>query len=143
LKEVSLLKLAEYFKLENMTPSIPLDGIYIQHKEINRPALQLAGFYKYFDNERIQLVGKVEDAFMQGIPMQQRLQIWQELFARKIPCLVVCRGLECYDDLIRKGLGEQYADTADPSADYAVYGESDSVSEDGSGPAEFLCMASW
>lgn len=104
MKEVSLLKLAEYFKLENMTPNIPLDGIYIQHEEINRPALQLAGFYKYFDNERIQLIGRVEDAYLQGIPVEQRRHIWQELFARKIPCLVVCRGLECYEDLIEKAL---------------------------------------
>ena len=104
MKEVSLLKLAEYFKLENMTPSIPLDGIYIQNEEINRPALQLAGFYEYFDHERIQLVGKVEYAYMEGIPQEKRLHIWGELFSRKIPCLIICRDLGVYNELIQKAL---------------------------------------
>ena len=58
MKEVSLRRMAEYFKLENMTPQIPLDKIYIENDEINRPALQLTGYYKYFDNERIQLIGQ-------------------------------------------------------------------------------------
>ena len=103
MKEVSLLKLAEYFKLENMTPGISLDDIYIQHEEINRPALQLAGFYKYFDNERIQLVGRVEYAYMKTMTQEQQIKIWKDLFARNIPCLVVCRGLEleAQEDLIR------------------------------------------
>lgn len=35
MKEVSLRRLAEYFNLENLTPSISLDGIYIEHEEIN------------------------------------------------------------------------------------------------------------
>ena len=102
MKEVSLRRLAEYFNLENLTPSISLDGIYIEHEEINRPALQLAGFYKYFDNERIQLVGRVEYAYMGGFTNEERLEIWTELFKRNIPCLVVCRGLPCGEDLIRK-----------------------------------------
>ena len=102
MKEVSLRRLAEYFNLENLTPSISLDGIYIEHEEINRPALQLAGFYKYFDNERIQLVGRVEYAYMGGFTNEERVKIWTELFKRNIPCLVVCRGLPCGEDLIRK-----------------------------------------
>ena len=44
MKEVSLRRMAEYFKLENMTPQIPLDEIYIENDEINRPALQLTGY---------------------------------------------------------------------------------------------------
>lgn len=104
MKEVSLLELAKYFKLENLTPEISLDGVYIQNEEINRPALQLAGFYEYFDNERIQLVGKVEYAYMEGIPQEQRLHIWGELFSRKIPCLIVCRDLGVYNELVKKAL---------------------------------------
>ena len=85
MKEVSLRRLAEYFNLENLTPSISLDGIYIEHEEINRPALQLAGFYKYFDNERIQLVGRVEYAYMGGFTNEERLEIRTDLFKRNLP----------------------------------------------------------
>ena len=71
MKEVSLRRMAEYFKLENMTPQIPLDKIYIENDEINRPALQLTGYYKYFDNERIQLIGQVEESYLSNVPKEQ------------------------------------------------------------------------
>ncbi len=102
MKEVSLRRMAEYFKLENMTPQIPLDEIYIENDEINRPALQLTGYYKYFDNERIQLIGQVEESYLSNVPKEQYRQIWKDLFSKKIPCIVVCRGLECRSEFLEE-----------------------------------------
>ena len=102
MKEVSLQQLSDYFALENLTPEIPLKHVYIKHQEINRPALQLTGFYQHFDNERIQLVGKVEYAYMQERTPEEKEQIWDSLFRTRIPCLVICRALECGPEILYK-----------------------------------------
>jgi len=63
-KSVSMEEISLYFGLESLTPAVEQSSIRIDNTEINRPALQLAGFYTYFNNDRIQLYGRVEDAYM-------------------------------------------------------------------------------
>lgn len=57
---VSLKKFVDEFTLECLTPEISLEDKYISKSEVNRPALQLAGYFDYFDNDRIQIIGRVE-----------------------------------------------------------------------------------
>ena len=54
---VKLSKVIEKMKLKNLTPDIDVNGIRITQPDINRPALQLTGFFDHFDSERIQIVG--------------------------------------------------------------------------------------
>ena len=57
---VKLSKLIEKMKIENLTPDIDVKKILIKEYDVNRPALQLTGFFEYFDNHRIQIIGHVE-----------------------------------------------------------------------------------
>ncbi|MBQ7103457.1 MAG: hypothetical protein IJN89_05300 [Anaerotignum sp.] len=59
-----LTKIVETFQLENILPEISLEGRAVKKKEVNRPALQMAGFYESFDNERLQVIGRVEHGFL-------------------------------------------------------------------------------
>lgn len=95
---LELRQMAERFSLENMTPEIDLTGRRITHKEINRPALQLTGYYDYFDSDRVQLIGQVEYSYLTYQTPYKRRQIWRTLFMTQIPCLIVCRGLSCFED---------------------------------------------
>ncbi len=52
-----LKKIVEVFHLENILPEINLEKRSITRREVNRPALQLAGFYERFDNDRLQMGG--------------------------------------------------------------------------------------
>lgn len=104
MQEVSLLQLAEYFHLDNLTEEIPLDSQYIRNTEINRPALQLTGFYQYFDNDRIQLMGHVENAYLQQKTLEERIGLFRELFARRIPCLVLCRAISLDDEVLAEAV---------------------------------------
>ena len=61
---VELARIIEKFELVNLTPLVNIDRIRIRQSDINRPALQFAGFFDHFDNQRIQLVGKVECAYL-------------------------------------------------------------------------------
>ncbi len=93
-KGLKLSKIVERFELENLTPTLDLNARQVYQSEINRPALQLAGFYKYFDKERVQLIGKVELAYLLQFSHQEQMDIFRKLFSTDIPCLIICRGEE-------------------------------------------------
>ena len=54
---VSLTRVIEKMKLENLTPEIDVKHVKITQPDINRPALQLTGFFDHFDRERLILTG--------------------------------------------------------------------------------------
>ena len=58
--KVALEKFVNEFELENLTPEIELDGRMLVQKFVNRPALQLTGFFDHFENTRIQIIGRIE-----------------------------------------------------------------------------------
>ena len=60
---VSLKDMIEALKLENCTPDVDINDIMITQNEVNRPALQLAGYFDYFDSSRIQIIGHVEHTY--------------------------------------------------------------------------------
>ena len=57
--DVTITELIEKQGLRNMTPEIDTDTIVLKSQEVNRPALQLAGFFKHFDKDRVQIIGNV------------------------------------------------------------------------------------
>ena len=57
---VPLKRVVEKFNLKNLTPDIEIKGIRIMQPDINRPALQMTGFFEHYDATRLQVVGFVE-----------------------------------------------------------------------------------
>ncbi len=94
--EVELQKLVDKMKLINLTPEIDISDRMITKPEINRPALQLAGFFCDFDKDRIQLIGNVEYAYMYQNEMtsEQRHACFSRLMGYGVPCIIFCRSLE-------------------------------------------------
>ena len=95
---VALSKLAEKMKLENCTPEIEMDNKFISKPDINRPALQLAGFMEDFDNERIQIIGNVEHSYL--LRQTNRDEIYERFLSSGIPCIIICNGFELEPSLI-------------------------------------------
>lgn len=79
-------------KLENCTPEISTDNIYIKKPDINRPALQLAGFMEDFEHDRIQIIGNVEHSYLSR--QENRAEIMDKFLSLGIPCVVFCNGFE-------------------------------------------------
>ncbi len=75
----------------------PMEQFTLQETGINRPGLQFHGYYEYFDEKRIQIVGKVEISYLRSLPPEVRTQRINEFFAHDFPCLIVCWGLEDAD----------------------------------------------
>lgn len=97
---VELVKLIEKMNLENCTPDIYIKNIKISQPDVNRPALQLAGFFDHFDSERVQVIGHVEHAYMERMDKEQRVQILSKLMDYHVPCLVFSRNLEVSESFI-------------------------------------------
>ena len=93
-ERVKLSKVVEKMQLENMTPQIDISGTWLHIPEVNRPALQLTGFYNQFDNDRLQIIGNVEYSYLKSLSETERYERYMQLLSSNIPCLVFCRGLE-------------------------------------------------
>lgn len=101
---ITLTQLIEKLNLKNHLPEIDTDKILISNPDINRPAVQLSGFFEHFDADRIQICGNVEHAYISSIhDMDESAMIFDKLFQYKFPCLVFCRGLEPHSFVLDAG----------------------------------------
>ncbi|MDE7222441.1 MAG: HPr(Ser) kinase/phosphatase, partial [Acetatifactor sp.] len=89
---VSLNSLIEKMKLENLTPELDLNK-KITQPDINRPALQLAGYFEHFDATRLQIVGFVEYTYLEGLEEARKREVYEKLFSYETPAFVFCREL--------------------------------------------------
>jgi HPr kinase/phosphorylase len=80
----------EKLQLELVTGGEGLHRL-IREGSINRPSLALTGFFKYFANKRIQVVGAAEMTYMKTLPQRQQIEIFQEMVKRGIPAIVLTR----------------------------------------------------
>lgn len=85
---VSLSKVVEKMNLKNLTPNVDMSQIRITVPDINRPALQLTGYFEHFASERVQIVGYVEYTYLMGLPMEQKVPIYEQFVSSKIPCII-------------------------------------------------------
>ena len=91
---VSLTRIIEKMKLENLTPEIDVTSIRITQPDINRPALQLTGYFEHFDAARLQIIGFVEYTYMESLSEERKREIYGELMTYDIPCIVFCREMK-------------------------------------------------
>src|SRR6266513_1075179 len=72
----------------------------IREPTINRPGLALSGFYTYFAEKRVQVLGAAEHSYLKSLPKRTRVQRVRDLCACKIPCLVMSRGFHLAPELL-------------------------------------------
>lgn len=90
--QAKLSVVADKLHLKNFTEELNLEEHFVSMADVNRPALQLNGFYEHFEENRIQMIGMVEYAYMNNKPVEERAKIYQRLLSYDIPCLIFCRG---------------------------------------------------
>lgn len=91
---VSLEKIIEKMKLVNLTPEVDVSAIKITQPDINRPALQLAGYFEHFEATRLQIIGFVEYTYMEGLEEKRKEEVFEQLLSNDIPAIVFCRELQ-------------------------------------------------
>ena len=85
--------------MKNVLPEIDTDKVVLSHPDVNRPALQLTGFFDHFDRERVQIIGYVEQAYINTPPREVRVERYDKLLSSEIPCVVYSRGQEPDEDM--------------------------------------------
>ena len=80
----------------------PEDGgnTLISDHEINRPGLQFAGFYEYFDKQRIQVMGRTEHSYLSTLEPNVRRERIDNLLSYKFPALIITRDLDVFPELV-------------------------------------------
>ena len=74
MKEIEMTKMVEEMDLRNLTPEVDMTDLVIATPDINRPALQLTGYYEHFANERVQIIGYVEFTYLQHLEEGERVR---------------------------------------------------------------------
>ena len=81
----------------------------IREPTINRPGLALSGFYQYFAEKRVQVLGAAEQSYLKNLSARVRKQRFRSLCAQKIPCLVTSRGAHLEPELMEVAEEQQIA----------------------------------
>lgn len=90
---ISLQRLIDKMKLTNLTPEIDIKKIKINQPDINRPALQMAGYFEHYESTRLQIIGFVEYTYMEGLPEERKVEIYDKLLNHPTPGIIFCRDL--------------------------------------------------
>ena len=83
-----------------MTMELDTDAIVLVHPDVNRPALQLTGFFDHFDKDRVQIIGYVEQAYLDKLTPERRHEVYDALISSQIPCLLFSRGMKPEEDVL-------------------------------------------
>lgn len=78
-----------------------MENIKIHQPDINRPALQLAGYFEHFEETRPQIIGFVEYSYMENLSDKKKKEVYPQVISEKTPCIIFCRDLHP-DELFMK-----------------------------------------
>ena len=106
---IPVTKMIEEFELEVIYEANDMDSVIIGTSDVNRPGLQMAGFFDYFDDQRIQVMGKVEFTYLEQFGTDEREKRLDTFFAHPFPALVITRGQQILPEMIE--LAEKYGRT--------------------------------
>lgn len=91
---ISPEKFAQALNLQTISAAPP-SSMHINVADLCRPGLQFAGYFDVFANERPQLIGKTEMAYLNSLPELVRSERLQRYFSYNMPCIVIARGMPC------------------------------------------------
>ncbi len=101
MSSVALTHVVEKMDLKNLTPDVDMSQIRISLPDINRPALQLAGYFDHFDSERVQIIGYVEYTYLEHLPREKKLPNYEQFLSSKIPCVIYTTKTKPDEDMLR------------------------------------------
>lgn len=114
----SLKKMVETFGMEILHRGSDFDSAVITISDVNRPALQLVGFYDYFDDKRLQILGRGEMRYLDRMTEAERLRVFNKLMSYPFPALIVARNMDVPGELLQ--MAEKHDRTLLRAADSTV-----------------------
>src|SRR6185436_9545437 len=114
-KSVPVVTVESFYKSHSEKLQMKLEGLQvgfhrkIREPTINRPGLALSGFFSYFAEKRVQVLGAAETTYLKSLAPAVRVKRFRGLCEQKIPCLVISRGMHLDRDLLNVAAEEQIA----------------------------------
>ena len=94
---VKLSKVIDEFNLETLyLPDLP-ENILVSCTKVNRPGLQMVGFYDHYESARMQIIGKVEYLYLNSLPLEERLLRLEDFFKTRPIGVIYSTNLEVSD----------------------------------------------
>ena len=103
MKAVKLTKLVQEMNLKNLTPEVDMEHVRITLPDINRPALQLTGYFEHFASERVQIIGYVEYTYLMHLNPEERKRSFENFVSKQIPCVIFTTMTEPDEDMLDMG----------------------------------------
>ncbi|MCD8353143.1 MAG: HPr(Ser) kinase/phosphatase [Clostridiales bacterium] len=100
-QSILLKTLVKEFNLEILHKGTGYETQQVVQTSINRPGLSLVGFYDYFDNNRLQLMGKMENTYLKMMGREERLKCFRDLMSHPIPAVILARNLAPYPECLQ------------------------------------------
>ena len=97
----SLKNMVETFNMEILHKGRDFDNTVVTISDVNRPALQLVGFYDYFDDKRLQILGRGEMQFLERMTEAERTRVFNKLLSYPFPAMIVARDMEAPPELVQ------------------------------------------
>ena len=98
---VALSKVIDKFNLETIyLPDLP-ENILINCSRVNRPGLQMVGFYDHYEQARIQIIGKVENLFLSQLPEEERARRIEDFFRSSPVGVIVTTSIEIQPETVK------------------------------------------
>ena len=104
---VSVKKVAKLMDLYNFLPDMDLEGHRIKVSDVNRPAVQLGGFFEHFEQSRVQIIGNVEYAYLKKMDSAKKEEVLKKFTSYDIPCIIFCRDIQPDEALLRTAMENQ------------------------------------
>ena len=96
---ISLKSVETEFELEPVWVPENIDEYVVERADISRPGLPLAGYYKNFEETRLQLIGFMEHSYLENLSSEDRKKTLNTFFSHKMPAVIVTSGLEIFPEM--------------------------------------------
>jgi HPr kinase/phosphorylase len=119
---ITVKQFADEYRLKLLAGGDGIAAKLLRNAEINRPALQLAGFFDYFNANMIQVIGLVEYTYLSQLGEWERVRRVEKLFEYDFPCLVVSRGLSPFPEFLELAESKEVPllQTEDPTNEFCA-----------------------
>ena len=90
---VKLSEMVEYLEFEILHKASDYDTLEIKNANINRPGMQFVGYFDYFDSSRVQIMGKMEETYLNSLSPEERRNRYRRVLSSGVPALILCHGI--------------------------------------------------
>ncbi|HLR34907.1 MAG TPA: HPr(Ser) kinase/phosphatase [Tissierellales bacterium] len=104
MESILLEDIIKELNLEIIHESSNIGDIKITKSEVNRPGLQIIGYFEYFAYKRLQIIGNVEWYFIHSLSQEERSKRIEEMLSYPLPAIIFARGLDVFPEVIKYGI---------------------------------------